>query len=126
MAGATVIGGYVYRGQTIRDLRGTYFYADYTSGRIWSFRMVDGNVTQFEDRTAELQPVGGTLLGITSFGEDGAGELYIVTRPGRIFKIAPDGLALGDMNGDGLGDITGQVGGGDGKGERALNGSIYN
>lgn len=99
--GTTVIGGNVYRGQAIRDLRGTYFYADYGSGRIWSLRMVDGKVTQFENRTAELQPIGGGLTQITSFGEDGAGEMYILSRGGRVFKIVPDGLAIGDMNGDG-------------------------
>ena len=97
----SITGGYVYRGQTICDLRGTYFYADYLSGRIWSLRMVDGNVTEFEDRTAELQPDGGSLSSITSFGEDGSGEMYIVTRGGRIYKIVPDDLAKGDMNGNG-------------------------
>jgi hypothetical protein len=65
--------------------------------------MVNGNVTEFEERTAELQPDGGTLSSITSFGEDGSGELYIVTRGGRIYKIVPDGeLAKGDLNGNGV------------------------
>ncbi len=100
--GISVTGGNVYRGQAIRDLRGTYFYADYGSARIWSLRMVDGNVCGFEDRTAELQPMGGGLTQITSFGEDGTGEMYIIARGGRIFKIVPDGVALGDMNGDGV------------------------
>ena len=99
--GTTVVGGYVYRGQAIRDLRGTYFYADYGSSRIWSLRMVDGNVTDFQNRTAELQPIGGGLTSIASFGEDGAGEMYIVSLRGRIYKIVPDGLAIGDMNGNG-------------------------
>ena len=98
--GRAVIGGYVYRGAQICDLRGTYFYADYISNRIWSFRVVDGDDTEFQERTAELQPPGGGLTSITSFGEDGAGEMYIVSRNGRIFKIVPAGLALGDMNGD--------------------------
>ena len=106
--GVCVIGGYVYRGQTIRDLRGTYFFADYGSSRVWSLRMVDGSVTEFENRSIELQPRGGPITYITSFGEDGAGELYLVSHDGGIFKIVPDGLALGDLNGDGMvnaGDI---------------------
>lgn len=56
--GRCVIGGHVYRGQTIRDLRGTYFFADYVSGRIWSLRMVNGNVTQFENRTGDINSDG--------------------------------------------------------------------
>ena len=87
--GSSVTGGNVYRGTMICDLRGTYFYADYGSGRIWSFRVVDGDDTEFQDRTAELQPPGGGLTSITSFGEDGAGEMYIVSRGGSVFKIVP-------------------------------------
>ena len=58
-------------------------------------------MTEFEERTAELQPPGGATRTITSFGEDGSGELYIVARNGRIYKIVPDDLAKGDMNGNG-------------------------
>ena len=63
--------------------------------------MVNGSVTEFENRSVELQPRGGQMTRITSFGEDGAGELYMVTRGGGVYKIVPDGLVLGDMNGDG-------------------------
>ena len=89
-----------YRGERIPDLRGTYFHTDCVVDTIWSFRLVDGNLTDFRDRTAELQPVGGGLSLVNSFGEDAAGEIYMVTRAGRVFRIVADGLALGDMNGD--------------------------
>ena len=47
-------GGYVYCGSAIPALQGTYFYADYCSSRIWSFRYVNGQVTEFTERTQEL------------------------------------------------------------------------
>ena len=102
-AGCSVTGGYVYRGNGICDLQGTYFFADYCSAVIWSFRYVGGVVTDFQDRTSQLQPVGGpAITSITSFGEDGRGELYIVSQAGNIFKIVSFGSRKGDMNIDGV------------------------
>src|SRR5262249_45080145 len=49
-----VMGGVVYRGCAIPDLQGTYFFADYCANKIWSFRLVGGQVTEFTDRTLEL------------------------------------------------------------------------
>jgi hypothetical protein len=75
------------------DLRGTYFYGDFCQAFIRSFRIVPGTpptITDQRDRTAELAPGGGVTIGlITSFGEDGRGELYVVDRDGDIFKIVP-------------------------------------
>jgi len=94
-----VIGGYVYRGATLAGTQGTYFFADLCSNQVWSFRIAGGAVTQFTDRTAELAPVGGgSLSNITSFGEDGRGELYIITQgsggpDGAVYKIVPAGPA---------------------------------
>jgi glucose/arabinose dehydrogenase len=83
----------VYRGCAIPDLRGTYFYADWCSNQIWSFRFVGGAVSEFQDRTAELAPSGSAITNIASFGEDAAGEVYVVEQDstGEIFKIVPDG-----------------------------------
>ncbi|MEW6249385.1 MAG: PQQ-dependent sugar dehydrogenase [Planctomycetota bacterium] len=95
----SITGGYVYRGYEICDLRGTYFFADYCADRIWSFRYDGVNLTEFQERTAELNAGGG----ITSFGEDAEGELYIVCSDGEIWKIVP-GAGVpprGDMNRDG-------------------------
>ncbi len=79
----SVTGGYVYRGAVIPDLRGTYFYADYCAGWVRSFRYADGRVTDRLDwRT--LAPGGQ----IPSFGEDAAGELYVVTTD-AVYHIAP-------------------------------------
>ncbi len=90
----SISGGYVYRGCAIPDLRGTYFFADWCSAQIWSFRFVNGSMTGFLERTAELAPAGGvSIINIASFGEDAAGELYIVEQDttGEVFKIVPAG-----------------------------------
>ncbi len=84
----SVTGGYVYRGAAIPDLDGTYFFADFCTGRIWSFVRSGNTVSQFTERTAELQPVTGeTINNVSSFGEDDKGEIYIIDRDGEIFKI---------------------------------------
>ncbi len=104
----TVVGGYVYRGCSIPDLRGTYFFADYCSGRIWSFRYSGSVMSEFRDRTVELVPDIGTIGRISSFGEDARGEVYVVDyNGGEIFKItARDGgpavdLGFGKMGSNG-------------------------
>ncbi len=85
----TVIGGYVYRGSALAWFQGHYLVGDYCSTKVWSFRYVGGQVLDFVDRTAELEPQGSDSIDtITSFGEDAAGELYIVdSSGGEIFKI---------------------------------------
>ncbi|MCP3917711.1 MAG: PQQ-dependent sugar dehydrogenase [bacterium] len=88
--GCSVIAGYVYRGSAITGLEGTYFFADHCSDTIWSLRYDGTNVTEFTDRTDELNPSPGTPEEITSFGEDAAGELYIVDRDGEIYRLLDD------------------------------------
>ena len=92
ISGTCVIGGHVYRGNAIEGLQGTYFFSDTTSARIWSFRRsAAGAVTQFTDRTTQMDPPGtATIATVSSFGEDAAGELYICDLyGGEIFKIVP-------------------------------------
>jgi glucose/arabinose dehydrogenase len=103
LAGCAVTGGYVYRGCQIPDLRGTYFYADYCSGRIWSFRYDGATLTDSMERTAELDPSGTSVISQpSSFGEDARGELYILDlADGEVYKIIPAVPVLSDcqMNG---------------------------
>ena len=78
--GCSITGGYVYRGEQFPALTGTYFYSDWCSGIIWSLRReADGSWSQ-----AELLPSG---LQVSSFGQDEAGELYVVNYKGDIFQI---------------------------------------
>jgi len=83
--GRSVIGGYVYRGAALSNLAGTYFYADFYSDWIRSFRMVGGVVTDQRDWTASI----GAVNSVAGFGEDGSGELYVVSITGSIFKLVP-------------------------------------
>lgn len=88
--GVAVVGGFVYRGSAIPSLQGTYFFADHTLGRVWSFRHNGSVISEFQERTAELEPPGDSVINnVPSFGEDANGELYIVDYSGEIYKIVP-------------------------------------
>ena len=90
-----IIGGYVYRGSAIPDLRGCYFFADYSQKVFWSLRQVGGLATQLIDRTAELTAPAPLVLGRpTGFGEDAYGELYVCTFTGDVYKIVPNGTVI--------------------------------
>lgn len=84
----SITGGSVYRGSAITGLQGTYFFGDYCDSKIWSFRYDGSTLTEFHDRTTELEPGGGLQIDSpVAIGEDAAGELYIVDIGGEIFKI---------------------------------------
>ncbi|MEM7200314.1 MAG: PQQ-dependent sugar dehydrogenase [Planctomycetota bacterium] len=90
----SVVGGYVYRGCAIPGLDGTYFFGDYCAQRIWSFRYDGTALTEFQERTAELAPIGPGAIGrLTAFGEDANGEIYVCDLDGELFKIVPEGPA---------------------------------
>jgi glucose/arabinose dehydrogenase len=76
----SVTGGYVYRGDQIPSLQGYYVYGDYCSGDIWALAY-DGTVVTENMLLTE------SGLSITSFGEDLAGNLYILDRAGGIYAL---------------------------------------
>ncbi|MDZ4769455.1 MAG: PQQ-dependent sugar dehydrogenase [Chloroflexota bacterium] len=80
--GISVTGGYVYRGDAIPDWQGAYLYGDFGSGIMWS---------AYRDSAGEWAD---TLLldtghSISSFGEDQAGELYLVDYSGSVYRFGP-------------------------------------
>ena len=80
--GCSVIGGYVYRGSAIQFLAGHYLYSDWCRGWLRSFRLDgEGAVTEHTE-----WPVGdiGNPLG---FGEDAAGEVYVASQNGRVYRL---------------------------------------
>ena len=82
--GCSITGGFVYRGSAMPELRGHYFFSDFCSGFVRSFRLAGGAAVE-ERSWPELEPGGS----IPSFGEDADGELYLLTREGSVHKIAP-------------------------------------
>jgi hypothetical protein len=83
-AGAcSITGGYVYRGARVPALVGHYFYSDYCTHFVRSFRYVGGQATDQRDWTAQLDPGGN----VSSFGEDGRGELYVVVHGGDLYRV---------------------------------------
>ncbi len=90
-ATCAITGGYVYRGSAIGSIQGHYLLADFCSDSIWSFRIVNGVRTDFQNLTSELSPSvdGFSVANISSFGEDADGEMYICDLNGELFKIVP-------------------------------------
>ncbi|SCY04385.1 PQQ-dependent sugar dehydrogenase [Nitrosospira sp. Nsp13] len=85
--GASITGGYVYRGSLIDGLQGTYFFADFVTDHVMSFRFIGSGITELTDRTAELLSPTGISGRVSSFGEDGFGNLYLVSLNGQIGMI---------------------------------------
>ncbi len=77
--GCSVTGGYVYRG-SMPEWNGVYLYGDYCTGYVWGLILVDG---QWQSKILFE-----TDLRITSFGEDEAGELYLVSDTGAVYTLA--------------------------------------
>ncbi|MBS0150218.1 MAG: PQQ-dependent sugar dehydrogenase [Nitrospira sp.] len=80
----SAIGGYVYRGQAAPAIQGTYFYADFCAGFVRSFRLNNGSVIERTEWPLLAAP------SISSFGQDGLGELYLTTLSGTVFRILPN------------------------------------
>jgi glucose/arabinose dehydrogenase len=82
-AGCSVTGGYVYRGNSLPQLRGTYFFGDFCTGLIWAAaRQGDG---------FQVRRLAQTLPDLVTFGEDRQGELYAASIGGRLFRLVGEG-----------------------------------
>ena len=77
--GEAIIGGYVYKGTAISSLANAYIFGDLT-GKIWSLTEAPANTWT---RTLLLS----TSRTISSFGQDGAGEVYVVDYSGSVLKL---------------------------------------
>ncbi|MEJ2758400.1 MAG: PQQ-dependent sugar dehydrogenase [Anaerolineales bacterium] len=76
----SVSGGYTYRGAQLPDFQGVYLYGDYCSGTVWG--ALPGS-----DSTWQTSQLFQLNANISSFGEDEAGELYLVDLQGTIYKL---------------------------------------
>ncbi|CAN5149308.1 PQQ-dependent sugar dehydrogenase [soil metagenome] len=76
-----VTGGYVYRGSSIPEVAGLYFFTDHCTGGLRSLRVAGGAAQDVREWDV------GFTGRISSFGEDAAGELYLVGHDGTVWRI---------------------------------------
>ena len=92
--GDTIIGGYVYRGP-VTSLRGQYVFADFINGNIWTLpyaSLMQGSLYPsggYAVRNEDFAPDVGAIDQIVSFGEDSAGNLYVLDLAGEVFEVIP-------------------------------------
>jgi uncharacterized repeat protein (TIGR03806 family) len=86
-AGASVTGGYVYRGTAIPALQGRYVFADFISGNVWHIALDTPSTLTLDASTAFA-----SNRSISSFGQDNDGELYIVEfNDGTLYRLQQGG-----------------------------------
>ena len=78
----SVTGGYVYRGQDVPALRGAYIFGDYCTADIRALVLQDGAVA--DERELGVSVAANSL---SSFGQDLAGEVYVLSTDGTVYKI---------------------------------------
>ncbi len=76
--GCSITGGYVYRG-AMTEWYGIYLYGDYCTGIVWGLINVNGEWQE--------QFLFDTDINITSFGQDGSGEVYILDDGGEVYQL---------------------------------------
>ena len=81
--GCSVTGGYVYRGAAQPELEGVYVFGDFCSGIIFTLQVDEG--------TIDPKRVLDSGLGISSFGTDEDGEIYVVDISGGVYHVLVDG-----------------------------------
>jgi glucose/arabinose dehydrogenase len=86
--GCSVTGGYVYRGKAIPAIDGLYFYSDFCTSFLKSFRWDGAHAADPRDWKQAADPTG-QLNTPTTFGEDEDGELYVASLSGVVYKLTP-------------------------------------
>lgn len=91
--GASVTGGYIYRGILLGDFFGRYIFADYVAGRVYSLPMTydsNGEAVREDNRTEHTGDLG-SIGNISTFGTNLDGELFIVSfSQGIVYRILPE------------------------------------
>ena len=81
----SITGGFVSRGTAYPVLGGVYVFGDFCSGRIWGVSAAAAGPVA---PTLLRSPTQSPRLAISSFGEDEAGNVYVVDRGGgRIYRL---------------------------------------
>ena len=82
----SITGGPVYRGESLPQLDGHYFYSDYCGGYLRSLLVADGVATDLRYWTDQV----GVPGQVTGFGVDGEGEMYVTTT-NQLLKVVAGG-----------------------------------
>lgn len=78
-----VVGGFVYSGQAIADLDGSYVYGDFCNPQVQALSFDEGQVT-------EATPLEGIEVeGLVSIAEDAEDELYFLSQSGAVYRLDP-------------------------------------
>jgi glucose/arabinose dehydrogenase len=80
--GCAVTGGYVYRGSRLPELAGAYLFGDFCAGTVWAGRRSG------QSWRMDTLPV--AAGGLTTFGEDAAGDIYLGTTGGDLLALVGD------------------------------------
>ena len=107
--GLAVVGGYIYRGSALPQFRGRYVFGDWSetfggppSGKLFVAKSRKRGLWQMEQLRIATSPTGELGHRVLGFGQDGAGELYVLTTDnvgptgttGKVFKlVSPSGKA---------------------------------
>ena len=99
LLGCSITGGHVYRGSAIPCLDGYYFFTDYCTANIHTFRAgPNGEVLDLVAR-GQMNPAGQAITNVVSFGEDNAGNMYIVDQTGgEVYRVISTGFTGPDCN----------------------------
>ena len=88
--GASITGGFVYRGAAFPKLQGYYIFADYVSNYYWLLRPDPANPAQYERHVFNGT---GKISGLVTFGEDDNAELYAANLQGVVYRVGTKGSA---------------------------------
>ena len=82
---ASITGGFVYHGERLPELKDVYVYGDFQSGKVWGLKYENGRITSHKELAQ-------TPVQLVSFGEDNAGEIYLVDyqRSQQIYQLVPN------------------------------------
>jgi glucose/arabinose dehydrogenase len=80
--GCSITGGYVVRDRALAGYVGSYLYGDFCDGRLRAVRLAAGSARN--DRRAAR-----SVAGLSSFGEDAAGRIYVTSLNGPVYRLAP-------------------------------------
>jgi glucose/arabinose dehydrogenase len=78
----SITGGYIVRDRSLGSLYGRYVYGDYCQGRLRAVKLSQSRATG--DRALPLRHISG----ISSFGEDARGRVYVASLNGPVYRFA--------------------------------------